>query len=344
MPTGTLHHGLMALHDHHRSAVTKLFSVGSSFFLQVVIASILILLPSASELQTSSYPVYETVQLISPRKFLSRVRSIPAPPIEHSPPSPKILSIQTSSKPTMKPESRAKTDIPALTLGEQIIPPTTGLSIHLVGPRKPLALGALGAETLTASAVKKPIEIQTGTFGDGVPSSRSEKTRLAISETGSFETSGDFTSAKSDLGSGNSKKIGRLTGFGDALTGESETVGNNQHRAPHAVTFDDSTSSRLSGPPDTPRGESRPVEVLSKPDPIYSEEARRLRIEGVVILETEFELDGHVHVVRVNRGLGHGLDEAAINVVESMTCKPAIRNGTPLVFRGIVQVRFQLAF
>jgi hypothetical protein len=51
-----------------------------------------------------------------------------------------------------------------------------------------------------------------------------------------------------------------------------------------------------------------------------------------------------VHVNRVVRGLGHGLDEAAIKAASQMRFKPAQRVGTPVDSTAIVHVVFQLAY
>src|SRR5271166_2769431 len=55
-----------------------------------------------------------------------------------------------------------------------------------------------------------------------------------------------------------------------------------------------------------------PVEITYKPQPVYTDEARSLKLEGEVLLEVSFGANGTLHVNRVVRGLGHGLDEAAI--------------------------------
>ena len=54
-----------------------------------------------------------------------------------------------------------------------------------------------------------------------------------------------------------------------------------------------------------------PVEITYKPNPVYTDEARSLKLEGEVLLEVSFGANGTLHVNRVVRGLGHGLDEAA---------------------------------
>lgn len=86
-----------------------------------------------------------------------------------------------------------------------------------------------------------------------------------------------------------------------------------------------------------------PVEVLSKPTPIYTEEARKLRIEGDVLLEVEFTSTGAVRVLRVVRGLGHGLDEAATHAAQQIRFKPAQDQGRAVDSRATVNIVFRLA-
>jgi TonB family protein len=86
-----------------------------------------------------------------------------------------------------------------------------------------------------------------------------------------------------------------------------------------------------------------PVEILSKPTPAYTEDARAKKIEGEVLLEVEFANNGEVRVLRVVRGLGFGLDEAAMRAVQAMRFKPAQRDGEPIDFRTTVNIVFRLA-
>jgi TonB family protein len=86
-----------------------------------------------------------------------------------------------------------------------------------------------------------------------------------------------------------------------------------------------------------------PAEIVSKPAPVYTEEAKTLRIEGEVWLEVLFESSGKVQVVRVVRGLGHGLDEAAIQAAQQIRFKPALRDGQPADSTGVLHITFQLA-
>ena len=86
-----------------------------------------------------------------------------------------------------------------------------------------------------------------------------------------------------------------------------------------------------------------PVEVLSKPTPAYTDTARRLKIEGEVVLEVEFLANGAVRVLRVLRGLGHGLDESATAAAQEIRFKPATSEGRAVDSRTTVQIVFRLA-
>lgn len=85
-----------------------------------------------------------------------------------------------------------------------------------------------------------------------------------------------------------------------------------------------------------------PLEVLYKPTPDYSPEARALKIEGIVTLEVEFSAARQARVLRVVRGLGHGLDEMAIRAAEQIRFKPAQSAGKPVDVTADVQIVFRL--
>jgi TonB family protein len=86
------------------------------------------------------------------------------------------------------------------------------------------------------------------------------------------------------------------------------------------------------------------VEILFKPRPAYSEEARRLKIEGEVLVEVLFAASGEVKVVGVEKGLGHGLDEAAVQAAANIRFKPAKRGGVAVDSTAVARITFQLAY
>ena len=87
----------------------------------------------------------------------------------------------------------------------------------------------------------------------------------------------------------------------------------------------------------------RPVEIVFKPTPEYTDEARNARIEGTVSLELEFTASGDVRVLRVVRGLGHGLDEAAQRAALRIRFKPAQSDSGPVDSRATVHITFRLS-
>jgi len=87
----------------------------------------------------------------------------------------------------------------------------------------------------------------------------------------------------------------------------------------------------------------KPVEVLFKPRPAYTDEARHLHVEGEVLVEVTFTATGRLVVRRVVRGLGHGLDESALRAAQQIKYKPALRDGEPYDSTALVHIVFELA-
>jgi TonB family protein len=87
-----------------------------------------------------------------------------------------------------------------------------------------------------------------------------------------------------------------------------------------------------------------PVEILFKPRPEYTEEALRLRLEGEVVLEVRFTAAGAAEVLRLVRGLGHGLDEAAGRAARAIRFRPAMQSGQPVDTTALVHILFELAY
>jgi len=195
------------------------------------------------------------------------------------------------------------------------------------------------------AAVEK---VQTGGFGDpnGLQGTGKQGAKLYAAQAGGFDMpagpgqgngSGGAkgikgTVASADFGNGiatGGKGDGRSNGQGVATGGfGSEQV---VHGGPKIAPVD-------SGPASTP------VEITYKPNPVYTEEARSLKLEGEVLLEVSFSANGTLHVNRVVRGLGHGLDEAAIAAANKIRFKPALRGGQPVDSTAVVHVTFQMAY
>ena len=71
------------------------------------------------------------------------------------------------------------------------------------------------------------------------------------------------------------------------------------------------------------------LDDMLKPKPAYTREARDLGLEGEVVLDVLFTASGDVRVLTVMRGLGHGLDEAAVRAAQARRACRARRAGSP---------------
>lgn len=86
---------------------------------------------------------------------------------------------------------------------------------------------------------------------------------------------------------------------------------------------------------------SGPIPIFT-PDPEFSEEARKARLQGTVVLLIEVDAAGHAVNIRVRESLGLGLDEKAIEAVNKWRFRPAQQNGRPVVVPATVYVNFRL--
>jgi TonB family protein len=192
-------------------------------------------------------------------------------------------------------------------------------------------------------------KVQTGGFGDpnGLKGEGKQGAKLYAAQAGGFDMpvgagqgngSGGAkgikgTVASADFGNGvatGGKGDGRSNGKGVATGGfgSEQVVHGGGPKIVQAET----------GPATTP------VEITFKPNPVYTAEARSLKLEGEVLLEVNFMANGTLHVNRVVRGLGHGLDEAATAAAGKIRFKPAMRYTQPVDSTAIVHVTFQLAY
>jgi protein TonB len=87
----------------------------------------------------------------------------------------------------------------------------------------------------------------------------------------------------------------------------------------------------------------KPPEVLFQPLPAYTEEARKARAEGIVLIQAIIRKDGTVDSFKVLRGLGYGLDESAINTIATKwRFKPGTYKGAPVDVQANIEVSFRL--
>jgi TonB family protein len=88
-------------------------------------------------------------------------------------------------------------------------------------------------------------------------------------------------------------------------------------------------------------GVSAPVVTYSV-DPEYSDEARRAKYTGIVMVSLVVDAQGLPEQVHVARSLGMGLDERAIEAVRQYKFKPAMYQGKPVPVQVQIEVNFQI--
>jgi TonB family protein len=82
--------------------------------------------------------------------------------------------------------------------------------------------------------------------------------------------------------------------------------------------------------------------ALFTPDPEYSEEARKAKYQGTVVLWLVVDQNGRPQNIKVARSLGMGLDQKAMDAVRQWKFEPAMKDGRPVAVQINVEVNFRL--
>jgi TonB family protein len=298
---------------------------------------------------------YQSIALVSTpapvnhkQQPLRVLRALEPPPQTTAPEAPKVEALRLPPEVRRQlPRDEPAPVAPKITLAakSEAMP-----AITPVIPRKLVHLDSFSTgSSATPTIAQAPQKTQTGGFGDpnGVPARANNGKPVTIAQLGSFDMPAGPGMGNGSGGAKGSRGVIASAGFGNGVAvgdgsgsvnatrgtvrqggfGDYEPVSASQGHATQVVV--------------TPK--TVPAEVISKPNPIYTDEARKLRIEGEVLLEVIFESGGRIRVLRVVRGLGHGLDEAAARAAEQIRFKPAQRDGQPSDSTAVLHIIFQLA-
>ena len=83
-------------------------------------------------------------------------------------------------------------------------------------------------------------------------------------------------------------------------------------------------------------------QLIQKIEPEYSEEARKAKFQGTVVLSVVVDDKGIPRDLRVVRSLGLGLDEKAVEAVQRWRFRPGMLNGKPVAVAATIEVNFRL--
>jgi TonB family protein len=255
--------------------------------------------------------------------------------------APKLVVPKELPKPKVE---EAKIEAPKIQPANFDAPKLQPISAAL--PAKLIHTGEFGSSA--TPTINAPIQkVQTGGFGDpnGLSGQGKQGAKLVSATLGSFDMPEGAGTGNGTGGSKGMKGTIASAGFGNGMA--QPGLGDGRRNAQGVQSAGFSSQQVASAPKQRPANDvaaaTTQVEILYKPKPVYTEEGRHLNIEGEVLLEVMFGANGEVHVNRVVRGLGHGLDEAAINAASKIKFKPALRNGSAVDSTAIVHVMFQIA-
>lgn len=210
--------------------------------------------------------------------------------------------------------------------------------------------GAFNPGSMAKPTVKRPLrDVETGGFGaaNGIPNDPAADGHRKIAMLGSFDLPSGAGYGNGTGGARGVRGTVASSGFGNAVGAASGSrPGSHAPARVHQSNFGSVIVAAQA-----PRTHSavqssafKPVVILSKPDPVYPPEARRLHIQGQVVLSVLFEASGKLRVLHVVQGLGHGMDAAAIRAAEQIRFKPAEHDGRPIDSAAMVHIIFQLAY
>jgi TonB family protein len=252
--------------------------------------------------------------------------------------------------PTPQPKAPAKTEdvaAPTVSIAPKKLDPLPLNSAPVI-PKEAVKTNVFSTGSSAApTTARASSQVQTGGFGDpnGVPAKASQGKAINIAASGSFDLPSGPSSGNGTGGSKGVAGVVASSGFGNGTS-----IGNSSAHISKGIAqaggFGDAdvpAAPSVRSRPGEAAVKAVPAEILSKPTPAYTQEARSLRIEGEVLLEVVLEASGSLHVVRVVHGLGHGLDDNAVKAAEQIHFKPAMKDGEPTDSTVVLHIIFQLA-
>jgi TonB family protein len=195
--------------------------------------------------------------------------------------------------------------------------------------------------------VKLPVEkVQTGGFGDpnGLPGKGDPNKTTNVNRLGSPALPGGPGYGNGTGGDKGARGVVASTGFGNGIANPPQGGGGKQGVVQSSGFANQTVASDAPKKKASADSGTSQVDILSKPRPEYTAEGRALKLEGDVVVDLVFLANGSVQVSHVVSGLGHGLDESAVQAAQQIKFKPAKRDGEAVDFPARVRIEFRLAY
>ncbi len=347
-----------------QSSSTERKQRGIAFVVGVLIEALIIGLavvagmwfPYQLERESNRYTLI-TLSDFTPEKLLPTLPPVPRPNIPKVR-QPKIATPRVVSVPRLQvqkvevPRIQAKLHSPDLPKLRPVTPVAMAFakpSPIPARPAAPLRVGDFGGPAHTATLDRPLKEVQTGGFGNsqGFTGEAKGGNPGNVPRLGAFGLPEGPGVGNGTGGSHGSSGTVASAGFGSGVAGSgaAKEHGGSEVKTGGfdvAETTDTSVAPRKADFPPAP-APTQPVEILSKPLPSYTDEARKLGVEGEVVLSVVFQADGTLRVVGVVKSLGHGLDQAAVQAASQIRFRPAERRGQPVNSPATLHIEFRLA-
>lgn len=331
--------------------------VSAAFQLSLLVFCILIPLIYPDQLKTALH--FQMVQIASPETMVPTPPPPPPPAklLKARTPPPKPVEVQPVKLDPQKPHifEIPKAVVPKERKLEAVAPELKSqmeaakIDTESAQPKRPrddVKLNNINSGSAAPATVKAPIDkVQTGGFGDpnGMPGQGDPKHATTVNRLGSTLLPGGPGYGNGTGGDKGIRGTVASTGFGNGVA--NPPAGGGHQGKVESSGFGSQTvaeapkkKTAAEGPIDTP------VDILDKPKPEYTAEGRSLKLEGDVVLDVVFLSNGTMKVNRVISGLGHGLDEAAVQAAQRIKFKPAKREGQPVDFPARVRIEFRMAY
>jgi TonB family protein len=357
-------------------------SYATSLIVHILVIAVLLLVPVAVTRNVEPQPAVTTLIAPPLKQYQPKIKPpriqapklvaknetkpvLPVPKPEIKPPvAPPVVKREVTPIPRpVEPQiaAEAPKPVPHLDTPEPAPAPRIRPSVHT---------GVFAAEDAAKKAAAAK-QLAIGGFGDpnGAHANPNAKAPTLLAKVGSFENP-EGTGQSGGAG-GRGRAVVRQGAFGAAEGTGSGPGGNGRgigHGTVQASGFGSPEGGNGNGAGGSGRGGSvktggfganvaaapqaqrampvapstTPVEILSKPRPVYTQEARDMHLEGEVSLEVVFSASGSVQVLRVIQGLGHGLDQAAERAATQIRFKPGMRGGSPVDTRATIHITFEL--
>jgi TonB family protein len=331
-----------------RYLISVVLHIGAVLFLLFVVP--LLPAPKIAPTQTKTTLLYEPAPEEKPPAPVlkpppPKVIAALEPPKLIAPPEPKVEPPKVELQPKL---DLVRTPTPVRPKLEQKVITGAFATPDMAKPvetKKPEVVPAAFSGSSQPATLNKPArEVQTGGFGDpnGVRGVSDKKGPATMTAVGAFNMPAGPGQGNGTGGAHGAQGTVASAGFGDVAAGG---TGNRMRQGTVAQAGFTQVSAPVGGPKarTEEKASIKPVEILYKPRPAYTEEARQLHVEGEVLVEVMFAASGQLQVQRVVKGLGHGLDESALRAAQQIRFRPAQRNGSPYDSAALVHIVFELA-